>query len=187
MVAARRVIGKVLSTSSGARTTPSRASSFLIYGLASVHPKWRSYNNSRTWHDLLQNISDQLYHVLASGTHVPGVACGSTWWFFHTLVLHQREKILVMSMWTMLTSLSFSCVWGEMLFNRLKYSKSGGMGTRVSIFLTVQVIWRQIDRKTIMTFWKVFVHKATRTLPRKRWYRYFPCLCTQRTVTFPQQ
>ena len=45
MVAVRWVIGKVLSTSSVARTTLSRTS-LPVFGLASVNPKWSRYNNS---------------------------------------------------------------------------------------------------------------------------------------------
>ena len=52
------------------------------------------------------------------------------------LVLHRRDKITMVDTWKMLTLLPHSCVGNAMLFNRLKYSNSGGIGTRVSIFLT---------------------------------------------------
>ena len=42
---------------------------------------------------LLQNIADQLYHVLASGTHVLGVACGSTGGFAHSCSPPSREDL----------------------------------------------------------------------------------------------
>ena len=42
----------------------------------------------------------------------------------------------MMDTWKMLTLLPHSHVGGVMLFNRLKYSESGWIGTRVSIFLT---------------------------------------------------
>ena len=51
------------------------------------------------------------------------------------LICHRRGKISTMDTWKMLILLSHLNVRGAMLFNRLKYSESVWIGTRVPIFL----------------------------------------------------
>ena len=98
-------------------------------------PAGHRYNNPRM---LIRLAAEHCRSTLSRARKWDPCPLSGLWLHLEDLinpVFHHREKIPMMDTWKMLTSLHHSCVGGEMLFNRLKYSESDWMGTRVSIFL----------------------------------------------------